>query len=131
MGQRVSPVGYFGVGISLLQKCEFASLVRMVLRPIGADGEGVIKPTSTEVLTRLGKEAESVDAVEMLEDEEVDFGGEGEEWCGGLEIEVRVWWAGSNSKLLDWEWFGTNRHESNVLRLLKVLLSCGCESGNK
>lgn len=79
VGQWVSPVGYFGVGISLLQKCEFASLVRVGLRPIGADGEGVIKPTSTEAFTRLGEEAEGVDAVEMLEDEEVVFGWEGEE----------------------------------------------------
>ncbi len=51
----------------------------MGLRPIGADGEGVIKPTSTEAFTRLGEEAEGVDAVEMLEDEEVVFGWEGEE----------------------------------------------------
>lgn len=62
----------------------------MVFGPVGADGEGVMRPKSTEVCARLGKEAQSVDAVEVLEDEEVNFGREGEQWYGGLEIEVRV-----------------------------------------
>ena len=77
----------------MLGKCKFTSFVPKIFGPIGADGEGVMKPQSTEVFARSGEEAESVDAVETLEDEEVDFAGEGKEWCGGLEMKVGVRWA--------------------------------------
>lgn len=71
-------------GAPLLRECELASLVRLVAfrrrpRPVGADGRGVAVPESVELAAGLDEEAERVDAVEMLEDEQVDFRWEGEE----------------------------------------------------
>ena len=50
------------------------------------DGESIVKPECVEMFAGLDDEAEGVDAVEALEDEEVDFRGQREEFYGGLGI---------------------------------------------
>lgn len=112
------PLGHLRFGSApLLRDCELASPVRGVAfrrrpRPVDADGRRVAVPKCVELVTSLDEEAERVDAVEILEDEEVDFGWEREErwhalateifWlrCYGIGSHCRT--AGIDDELLDW-----------------------------
>ena len=103
-------------GAPLLQECELASPVGVVAfrrrpRPVGADGRGVAVPEFVEVVAGLDKEAERVDAVEMLEDEEVDFRWEGEEQWHALATEILWLWC-----------FGIGSHRRTAGLLMSCLL---------
>lgn len=84
------PVWYSRIGALLLRDRKLASPVGVAFRrrPVGADGEGVVVPECVELFAGLDEEAEGVDAVEVFEDEEVDFGWEGEERWHGLGMEI-------------------------------------------
>lgn len=111
------PNWYSRFGALLLGESKLASPVRVAFRrrPVGADGEGVVVPECVELFAGLDEEAEGVDAVETFEDEEVDFGWEGEERWHGLGTEIFwTWWfgigrycraAGIDDELLDWGCF--------------------------